>query len=139
MPMDSTFLVGRHPLHLYTPYLKARVHRCPSGYRKIRLCSRGQFGSTCFLASLGSSPPRYSKPSSTDHLRDQLTFQSTEFRSALQTDESSSEGGYEAEQEYHNRHSRQRAYFNSSEDSVFTPLLSYSVFHLLLNEPQRSS
>ncbi len=47
-----------------------------------------------------------------DPMRDQFTFQSTEFRSALQTDESSSEGGYEAEQEYHSRHSRQRAYFN---------------------------
>lgn len=42
-----------------------------------------------------------------EHLRD---LQPIELRSALLTDESSSEGGYEAEQEYHSRHSRQRAY-----------------------------
>ncbi|KAJ3802044.1 hypothetical protein GGU11DRAFT_107472 [Lentinula aff. detonsa] len=43
-----------------------------------------------------------------DHLRDQFAFQPLDtHRSALQTDESSSEGGYEAEHEYHSRHSRQ--------------------------------
>ncbi|KAJ4481722.1 hypothetical protein C8J55DRAFT_474179 [Lentinula edodes] len=43
-----------------------------------------------------------------DHLRDQFAFQPLDInRSALQTDESSSEGGYEAEHEYHSRHSRQ--------------------------------
>ncbi|KAF9045882.1 hypothetical protein BDP27DRAFT_1386525 [Rhodocollybia butyracea] len=42
-----------------------------------------------------------------DHLRDQFLFQPLDNRSALQTDESSSEGGYEAEHEFHSRHSRQ--------------------------------
>lgn len=42
-------------------------------------------------------------------LRDVFIFQPADFGSALQTDESSSDGGYEAEVDYGN-HSRQRAY-----------------------------
>jgi serine/threonine-protein kinase RIM15 len=44
----------------------------------------------------------------TDHLREPFVFQPAELGLALQADDYSSDGGYEAEVEY-NRHSRQRA------------------------------
>ncbi|KIK67976.1 hypothetical protein GYMLUDRAFT_1014585 [Collybiopsis luxurians FD-317 M1] len=57
-----------------------------------------------------------------DHLRDQFGWQPADFnRSALQTDESSSDGGYEAEQEYHSRHSRQHSDYAASSTSSMSP------------------
>lgn len=57
----------------------------------------------------GRGQDRDSQLGDPEVLRDVLTFQPAEFGSALQTDESSSDGGYDAEVEY-SHHSRQRAY-----------------------------
>ncbi|KAJ6628781.1 RIM15, signal transduction response regulator [Mycena sp. CBHHK59/15] len=54
---------------------------------------------------------RDSQPGDPDPLRDPFVFHPADLRSALQADESSSDGGYEAETEY-SRHSRQTS--NSS-------------------------
>ncbi|THV08389.1 hypothetical protein K435DRAFT_847256 [Dendrothele bispora CBS 962.96] len=60
-----------------------------------------------------------------DHLRDPYVFQPNDLRSALQVDESSSDGGYEAEVEYHSRHSRQRG-FTDDDLYYYSPVLTHS-------------
>ncbi|TFK75762.1 hypothetical protein BDN72DRAFT_809354 [Pluteus cervinus] len=62
----------------------------------------------------------------TEPLRDAFVFH-PEFGTALQTDESSSDGGYEAEVEYNHRHSRQRAYPDDDpRPRPHTPTLTHS-------------
>lgn len=53
---------------------------------------------------------RESLASDLDHIRDGFVFHPADLRSALQADESSSDGGYDAELEFGSRHSRQRMY-----------------------------
>lgn len=80
-------------------------------------------------------PDRDSQLGDFDHMPD---LQPIEYRSALLTDESSSDGGYEAEQEYHSRHSRHRPYcfpyfFIQNLSDLF-----FSIIYFFLNEPKLS-
>jgi serine/threonine-protein kinase RIM15 len=61
--------------------------------------------------------------SDSDPLRESFVLQASELRSALQTDESSSDGGYEAELES-SLHSRQRAFSNANSPPK-PPLLTH--------------
>ncbi|KAK7061925.1 Serine/threonine protein [Favolaschia claudopus] len=65
---------------------------------------------------------RDSQLGDTDSLRDPFVLNPADLRSALQADESSSDGGYEAELEY-SRHSRQSAYLD--DDGHAPPTLTH--------------
>jgi serine/threonine-protein kinase RIM15 len=60
---------------------------------------------------------RESQNGDAEHSRDGFFLHASDLRSALQTDESSSDGGYEAEVEY-SRHSRQRAFPDEPDHSA---------------------
>lgn len=68
---------------------------------------------------------RDSQAGDLDHLRDAFIFQPAELRSALQVDESSSDGGYEAEVEYRS-HSRQSAYLDEDNHNTGPTLTHWS-------------
>ncbi|KAG7096784.1 hypothetical protein E1B28_004194 [Marasmius oreades] len=66
-----------------------------------------------------------------------FAFQPAEFRSAPQNDDCSSDGGYEAEVEYHGRHSRQRG--SPDDDLSVSPVLTHSSSHSALYSASSST
>ncbi|KAK7060493.1 rim15, signal transduction response regulator [Paramarasmius palmivorus] len=73
----------------------------------------------------------------TDHYRDPYTFQPADLKLALQSDDASSDGGYEAEVEYNSQHSRQRA--SPDDDLSLSPILTHSPSYPLLYSASASS
>lgn len=67
-------------------------------------------------------------------LRDAFVFQPADFGSALQTDESSSDGGYEAEVDY-GHHSRQRTYPVQDQQTLYSLPRLKSRFFWISDEP----